>query len=112
MVRSIGADQVIDYTQQDFTESGKRYDLIFDCFVNHPLSCRRALNPKGIYLMVVSAAQAVDDRYSRSGDQSDRVGDETETERKSEAHGESFVGAKDLSVLIVFEFQGRALGSF
>jgi NADPH:quinone reductase-like Zn-dependent oxidoreductase len=53
MVRSIGADQVIDYTQQDFTESGKRYDLIFDCFVNHPLSaCRRALNRKGIYLMV------------------------------------------------------------
>jgi NADPH:quinone reductase-like Zn-dependent oxidoreductase len=53
MVRSIGADQVIDYTQQDFTESGKRYDLIFDCFVNHSLSaCRRALNPKGIYLMV------------------------------------------------------------
>ena len=55
MVRSIGADQVIDYTQQDFTESGKRYDLIFDCFVNHSLSaCRRTLNPKGIYLMVGS----------------------------------------------------------
>lgn len=53
MVRSIGADQVIDYTQQDFTDSGKRYDLIFDCFVNHSLSaCRRTLNPKGIYLMV------------------------------------------------------------
>src|SRR6267154_1857517 len=55
MVRSIGADQVIDYTQQDFTESGNRYDLIFDCFVNHSLSaCRRTLNPKGIYLMVGS----------------------------------------------------------
>ena len=53
MVRSIGADQVIDYTQQDFTASGKRYDLIFDCFLNHSLSaCRRTLNPKGIYLMV------------------------------------------------------------
>jgi NADPH:quinone reductase-like Zn-dependent oxidoreductase len=53
MVRSIGADQVIDYTQLDFTESGKHYDLIFDCFANHSLSaCRRALNPKGIYLMV------------------------------------------------------------
>ena len=53
MVRSIGADQVIDYTQEDFTKSGRRYDLIFDCVVNHSLSaCRRVLNPKGIYIMV------------------------------------------------------------
>jgi len=58
MVRSIGADHVIDYTQQDytqedFTKSGQRYDLIFDCIGNHSLSaCRRVLNPKGIYIMV------------------------------------------------------------
>jgi NADPH:quinone reductase-like Zn-dependent oxidoreductase len=53
MVRSIGADRVIDYTQEDFTESGQRYDLIFDCFANHPLSaCRRVLNPRGIYVGV------------------------------------------------------------
>jgi NADPH:quinone reductase-like Zn-dependent oxidoreductase len=51
MVRSIGADQVIDYTQEDFTKSGQRYDVIFDLVANHSLSaCRRVLNPKGIYI--------------------------------------------------------------
>jgi NADPH:quinone reductase-like Zn-dependent oxidoreductase len=49
MVRSIGADHVIDYTREDFTKSGQRYDLILDCVGNHSLSaCRRVLNPKGI----------------------------------------------------------------
>jgi NADPH:quinone reductase-like Zn-dependent oxidoreductase len=53
MVRSIGADRVIDYTQEDFTKSGERYDLIFDCVGNHSLSaCRRVLNPSGICVMV------------------------------------------------------------
>jgi NADPH:quinone reductase-like Zn-dependent oxidoreductase len=53
MVRSIGAEQVIDYTQEDFTKSGQRYDLILDCFATHSLSARRrALNPKGRYIGV------------------------------------------------------------
>jgi NADPH:quinone reductase-like Zn-dependent oxidoreductase len=48
MVRSIGADEVIDYTQNDFTNSNERYDLILDCVGNHSFSeCRRVLNPKG-----------------------------------------------------------------
>ncbi len=52
-VRFIGADHVIDYTQEDFTKLGRRYDLIFDCVGNHPLSaCRRVLNPGGICVMV------------------------------------------------------------
>ncbi len=53
MVRSIGADHVIDYTQEDFTKRGQRYDLIFDCVGNHSLrACRCILNPKGIYIAV------------------------------------------------------------
>ncbi len=53
MVRSIGADRVIDYTQNDFTKSGERYDLFLDCIGNHSLSaCRRLLSPKGTLVMV------------------------------------------------------------
>ena len=51
MVRSIGADHVIDYTKEDFTKSGQRYDLFLDCFGNHSLfACKRVLNPKGTYV--------------------------------------------------------------
>jgi NADPH:quinone reductase-like Zn-dependent oxidoreductase len=53
LVRSIGADHVIDYTQEDFTRSDRRYDLMFDCIGNHsPSACRRALEPRGIFVMV------------------------------------------------------------
>lgn len=53
MVRSIGADRVIDYTQEDFTKGAQRYDLIFDCVGNHSLSARRrVLNPNGICVIV------------------------------------------------------------
>lgn len=49
LVRSIGADRVIDYTKEDFTQGGQRYDLIFDLVGNHSWrECRRVLNPKGI----------------------------------------------------------------
>jgi NADPH:quinone reductase-like Zn-dependent oxidoreductase len=53
MVRSIGAHQVIDYTREDFTKSGQRYDLILDCFATHSFSAiRRVLNPRGRYVGV------------------------------------------------------------
>jgi NADPH:quinone reductase-like Zn-dependent oxidoreductase len=53
MVRSLGADRVMDYTREDFAESGQRYDLILDCVANHSLAaCRRVLSPKGIYIVV------------------------------------------------------------
>ncbi|MCI0814109.1 MAG: NAD(P)-dependent alcohol dehydrogenase [Chloroflexi bacterium] len=52
MVRSIGADHVIDYTQEDFTQGGRRYDLIFDNVENRSLSeCRRALTPGGTLIL-------------------------------------------------------------
>jgi len=51
-VRSIGADRVIDYTQEDFTQGGKRYDLILDNVENRSLSdCRRALAPSGTLIL-------------------------------------------------------------
>jgi NADPH:quinone reductase-like Zn-dependent oxidoreductase len=50
--RALGADLVIDYTREDFTQSGEQYDLIFAANGYHPLSAyKRALTPQGIYVM-------------------------------------------------------------
>jgi NADPH:quinone reductase-like Zn-dependent oxidoreductase len=50
--RSMGADRVIDYTQEDFTRNGQKYDLILAANGYHPLSAyKRALSPRGIYVM-------------------------------------------------------------
>ncbi|MEI7845732.1 MAG: NAD(P)-dependent alcohol dehydrogenase [Chloroflexota bacterium] len=50
--RSLGADQVIDYAKENFTQSGQRYDLIFAANGYHPLAAyKRALTPKGNYIM-------------------------------------------------------------
>lgn len=53
MVRSIGADHVFDYTKENYTESGQRYDLIIDMVGNHSLLAnRQVLNPEGILVLV------------------------------------------------------------
>ena len=53
MVLSIGADKVIDYTQEDFTKADERYDMIVDCIGNNSFSdCRSVLKPEGRYIMV------------------------------------------------------------
>jgi NADPH:quinone reductase-like Zn-dependent oxidoreductase len=56
LVRSIGADHVIDYTREDFTKGAQRYDLILDNVETHSFpEYKRVLNPKGILVMVGSA---------------------------------------------------------
>jgi len=65
MVRSIGADQVIDYTKEDFTQGAQRYDLILDNVSNHSLSeLRGALTPTGT---LVPNGGRFDKRWLASG---------------------------------------------
>ena len=53
MVRSLGADRVIDYTSEDYTESGEHYDLIVDMVGNHSLSQnRKVMTPEGIFIII------------------------------------------------------------
>ena len=51
LMRSLGADRVIDYTKDDFTKDGETYDVIFDAVGKHSFRrCRRSLKPDGIYI--------------------------------------------------------------
>jgi NADPH:quinone reductase-like Zn-dependent oxidoreductase len=53
MLRSIGADHVIDYTEEDYTKTGQRYDRILDVAAYRSiLDSRRALSPGGVYVMI------------------------------------------------------------
>ena len=60
MVRSIGAVHVIDYTEEDFTQTGRRYDLILDVAAHHSLfAYERTLNPGGSYVLVGGSMAAL-----------------------------------------------------
>jgi NADPH:quinone reductase-like Zn-dependent oxidoreductase len=51
LVRSLGADEVVDYTQKDFTKNGRAYDVIFDAVGKHSFRrCRNSLKPGGTFL--------------------------------------------------------------
>ena len=53
LARSIGADEVIDYTSQDFTRSGRRYDVLLDIAGSRPVfACRRVLAPRGTLVLI------------------------------------------------------------
>ena len=60
LVASLGADQVIDYTQEDFTQGGQGYDLILDIAARHSVfACERVLNAGGVYTMVGGSTGAI-----------------------------------------------------
>ncbi len=60
LVRSLGADFVVDYLQEDFTRSGKTYDIVFDAVGKLPFShCRTSLTNDGVYLTVFPRPEAL-----------------------------------------------------
>lgn len=67
LVKSLGAEQVIDYTQEDFTQRGETYDVVFDAVAKFPPSrAKKALNKTGIYLNVHSDSHADSGRGIRT----------------------------------------------
>jgi len=60
LMRSLGADHVIDYTVENFTRKGQQYDLILDNIAKHGVfDYKRSLSPKGIYAMVGGAPSSI-----------------------------------------------------
>jgi NADPH:quinone reductase-like Zn-dependent oxidoreductase len=69
LVRSLGAEQVIDYTREDFTTNGQTYDVIFDAVGKHSFGrCRDSLNPGGIYVATDGLHNLLLAQWTRFGD--------------------------------------------
>jgi NADPH:quinone reductase-like Zn-dependent oxidoreductase len=63
LVKSLGAEQVIDYAKEDFAATGDRYDLIFDAVgKSSPSKCQRALTPNGTYLTITKGGSSEHER--------------------------------------------------
>jgi len=92
MVRSIGADYVIDYTQEDFTRNEQRYDLILDIVAKRSVSdYLRALGPTGIYVAVAFSPSAL-----FQGLRGSRTGSKKVSQLSHEANVEDLVFMKEL----------------
>jgi NADPH:quinone reductase-like Zn-dependent oxidoreductase len=75
MARKLGADHVIDYTKQDFTQNGRQYDLIFAVNGYHPISAyQKALTPKGRYVMVGGTVKQMFEALFRGSSMSKKDG--------------------------------------
>lgn len=75
LVRSLGADHVIDYTKEDFTKNDKQYDLILAVNGYHPINdYKRSLTPKGIYVMAGGATKQMFEALLRSSFISEKNG--------------------------------------
>ena len=69
LAKSLGANRVIDYTQEDFTKDGQTYDVIFNAVGKHSFRrCRGSLNPGGIYLATDQLFNLVLAQWTRFGD--------------------------------------------
>ena len=87
LVRSLGADHVIDYTQEDFTQSGRKYDLIFQLAGTlSPSDLRRALTPKGTLVLCSGESSGRMHRTRGSHRQSGRVVTVREPEARHVSH--------------------------
>ncbi len=63
-VKSLGADHVIDYSQEDFTVGNARYDIIFDAVAKHSFGeCKRVLSSKGVYVSTLPSLSVIVNQY-------------------------------------------------